>query len=101
MTITCNTELTIDDLQEILTRVCNASKNWFNFGLGLGLNFNALTDIRIHGDDKTCLREMIAGYLQSKGSLTWTKLCTALRMPTVAREDVASEIEKFLSSIVH
>ena len=78
----------------------SASPNWFNLGLALELSYTDLANFRdmYRGDNDVCLREALARRLQSGGLLTWGGICTALRSSTVARNDVAVEIEEYVGS---
>ncbi len=46
-----------------------------------------------HGDNQTCLREMLASCLKTS-TLTYSKICQSLRAPTVERNDVAKAVEE-------
>ncbi len=95
-----DTVLTLSDLLEVYEKVRSASPNWFNFGLALELSYTDLTYFRetYRGDNEVCLREVLVRRLQSGDPLTWGGVCTALRHSTVARSDVAEEIEEILQS---
>ena len=98
----CNTDtvLSISNLFEVCEKVRSASPNWFYLGLALKLSYTDLTNIegKCRGDNDVCLREALARRLQSGGPLTWRGICTALRSSTVARNDVAVEIEEYVGS---
>ena len=80
-------------------KVRSASPNWFDLGLVLKLSYTDLANFRdTYREKYECLREALAHRLQSGGSLTWEGICTALRHPTVARNDVAEKIEEYFES---
>ena len=83
-------------LQDVYTITSDASSQWFNLGLALGLSHNDLSALsdKHRGDCDVCLREMLARRLQSSPQLTWEIVCSALRQTTVDRYDVAENIEE-------
>lgn len=68
----------------------------------LQLHSETLECIKIKngGDHVTCLREMLKSRLQTIGSLTWRHLCACLRSSTVARKNVAAEIEEQITGVL-
>lgn len=86
--------LDLNDLPKINEKLKNASPKWFELGLALHVDYNTLENIQtqMHFDNAKCLREMLATRLKSGAPLTWDILRTALRNPTVGRNDVASQI---------
>ena len=86
--------LSIEDLNIVLAETVNASSQWFNLGLALGLDYNILSDIKqSNQDNQACLREMLASCLHLN-NLSWAGLCSGLEHPTVRRRDVASRIRE-------
>ncbi|XP_064402664.1 uncharacterized protein LOC135348400 isoform X9 [Halichondria panicea] len=89
--------LTGADIQTIRDSLKNASKDWFDLGLALGMNITDLKDIEDqHANNKRRLTEMVGKRLEvtdPEHPMTWPYICDCLRRPTVARNDVAKEIE--------
>ncbi|XP_064407245.1 uncharacterized protein LOC135352042 isoform X4 [Halichondria panicea] len=89
--------LTGDDIQAIRESLKNASKDWFNLGLAFGVKINVLENIEDdyrHNDRR--LMKVVAKRLEvtdPEHPMTWPYICECLRRPTVARNDVAEEIE--------
>ncbi len=94
---TCNfvgSILTLNDLPSVYKNLINATGNWFNLGLDLGLHFYTLQNISDkYRDNQTCLRDMLAARLNT-ATLTYSEICHSLRSPTVNRNDVAEAIEE-------
>ena len=86
----------MSDLGRVYTKLYNARAKWFDVGLALGMNFETLKSIEKEQlkNQSDCLREMLAHCIQSGCSLTWAKLCSCLRHPTVERIDLAEIIEQ-------
>ena len=66
---------------------------WFDLGLALGLNYNALKKIETEQRDNIdkCLREMLAIWLQQKvGDPSWSRLKSALE--SIEEKELADEI---------
>ncbi|XP_064387346.1 uncharacterized protein LOC135335731 [Halichondria panicea] len=87
--------LTGDDILTICENLRSASKDWFNLGLALGVKFYELENIRDRSTDNVCrLTMIVAKRLEvTHPPMTWPYICECLRKPTVARNDVAEEIE--------
>ncbi|XP_064407367.1 uncharacterized protein LOC135352115 isoform X2 [Halichondria panicea] len=89
--------LTGADIQIIRDSLKNASKDWFDLGLALGMNITDLKDIEDqHASNKRRLTEMVVKRLEvtdPEHPMTWPYICECLRRPTVERNDVAEEIE--------
>ncbi len=86
--------LTINDLQHVYEKLHeSASPHWFNLGLALGLSHSVLTNIKSkhHGDNVSCLREMLAMLLCTQ-HVTWSLLSDALKAPTVNLTNLADSI---------
>ncbi|XP_064407679.1 uncharacterized protein LOC135352420 [Halichondria panicea] len=89
--------LTGDDIQAIRESLKNASKDWFDLGLAFGVKINVLENIEDdyrHNDRR--LMKVVAKRLEvtdPEHPMTWPYICECLRRPTVARNDVAEEIE--------
>ena len=84
------------DLGRVYTKLYDARAKWFDVGLALDINFETLKSIEKEQlkNQSDCLREMLAHCIQSGCSLTWAKLCSCLRHPTVERVDLAEMIEQ-------
>ncbi len=83
------------DLQSVYEKVIKTAKNWFNLGLALDLDHDTLDNIKDdYHRNKDCLREMLAARLKTGPPLTYSEICSGLRVPTVERNDVAEAIEK-------
>ncbi len=72
---------------------------WDDLGEVLGLPHHEVQSIEVNcsKDVKKCLKEVIAKWLEGKGSgepPSWLSLCQALRDPLVSRPDVASSIKR-------
>ncbi len=87
--------LTGDDILIICDSLNNASNDWFNLGLALGMKFTGLKNIQDqYSDNNRRLTEVVGKRLQvTDPPMTWPYICECLRRPTVARNDVAEEIE--------
>ena len=81
-------------MNSVYEKLIKAAEDWFNLGLSLGMRHHTLRNIiDKHGDNQTCLREMLASHLKTS-SLTYSKICQSLRAPTVERNDVAKAVEE-------
>ena len=89
--------LTGDDILTICEKLRSASKNWFNLGLALGVNYYELEIIQDrYQDNNRRLMKVVARRLEvidPEHPMTWPYICECLRRPTVERNDVAEEIE--------
>ena len=89
--------LTGDDILTICENLRSASKNWFNLGLALGVNYYEMENIQDrYQDNDRRLMKVVARRLEvtdPEHPMTWPYICECLRRPTVARNDVAEEIE--------
>ncbi len=89
--------LTKDDIQTICESLNIASKDWFNLGLALGVKISHLENIEDeYRRNQRRLMKMVAKRLEvtdPEHPMTWPYICECLRRPTVARNDVAEEIE--------
>ncbi len=84
--------LTIYDLQQVCEKLESASPKWFELGLALDLTHPDLTNIKQHnGDNKRCLREMLAMLLETK-RVTWSLLSDGLKKSTVGLYILADTI---------
>ncbi len=91
-------ELNCDDLSDIKSNLYNARSKWEDIGLSLNIDLETLTCVKSLNRERhdDCLQEMLAHRLQATPSLTWRMLCECLRCPTVARNNVAVEIEDWI-----
>ena len=89
--------LTRDDILTICEGLKNASKDWFDLGLALGVKNNDLENIEDdYRHNKRRLMKMVTKRLEvtdPEHPMTWPYICECLRRPTVERNDVAEEIE--------
>ena len=87
--------LTGDDVLIICDSLNNASNDWFNLGLALGMKITDLEDIEdAYRHNQRRLMKMVGKRLQvTEPPMTWPYICECLRRPTVERNDVAEEIE--------
>ena len=92
--------LTQEDTSTVYSKLLNARTKWFSIGQTLKVDIETLQSIsdRHRDDPDKCLLEMIV-YSLKAFSLTWRDLCDCLRSPTVARNDVAEEIESDLKGV--
>ena len=87
-----------DHFKEVYDQLFLARNQWYNIGLSLKLDNATLKQIenKCHGSNDQALRDMLDhGFSKS---LTWEKLCAALRSRTVERNDRAEAIEKYVRS---
>ncbi len=87
--------LTGDDVLIICDSLNNASNDWFNLGLALGMKITDLEDIEdAYRHNQRRLLKMVGKRLQvTEPPMTWAYICECLRRPTVECNDVAEEIE--------
>ena len=89
--------LTGDDILTICENLRSASKNWFNLGLALGVNYYEMENIQDrYQDNDRRLMKVVAKRLEvtdPEHPITWPYICECLRRPTVERNDVAEQIE--------
>ncbi len=81
---------------DIKLSLFKARSKWEDIGLSLNIDPETLTCIKSNNREchDVCLQNMVTHRLQAvTPSLTWRMLCECLRCPTVARNDVAVEIE--------
>ncbi len=87
--------LTENDIHSICEKLKSASKDWFNLGLALGVQFSELKNIEDqYYDNVRRLTEVVGKRLESthaKHPVTWPYICECLR--SLKRDDVANEIE--------
>ena len=96
--------LTGDDVLTICESLNNASNDWFNLGLALGMKFAGLKNIQDrYSDNNRRLTEVVGKRLQvTDPPMTWPYICECLRRPTIERNDVAEEIEdKYVTAFAH
>ncbi len=90
--------LTGADILIICESLKNASKDWFNLGLALGIMYTDLKNIEDqYPDNNRRLTEMVGKRLEvtdPEHPMTWPYICECLWSPTVQRNDVAEEIEQ-------
>ena len=87
-----------DHFDEVYEKLFPARNCWYNIGLRLKVDNETLKQIegKCRGDSEQALRDMLTqGFSKS---LTWSKLCVALRSGIVKRNDRAEAIEKYVES---
>ena len=68
---------------------------WFELGLALGIPVATLGDIKCHTHcNKDGLIRMLAHWLESSPSRTWSDICNGLKSCTVKHDVLANTIEK-------
>ena len=73
----------------------SAANKWFDLGVVLGINYDKLKNIKSDNNSVVeCLSEMLAHWLQTSPSRTWTDICNGLRSDTVQLIVLADKIEK-------
>ena len=88
-------QLCIDDLQDVFSLLINAEKSWFCLGLTLHVKLGTLEGIRSKescNTDRLC--EMLAHWLRSSSSRTWSDIYNGLRSDTVKQDVLADKIEE-------
>lgn len=96
-------DLVPDNLAKVRNLLWDASPDWFDLGLELGIN---QTSLRIIGHDnhdvvKRCFTDMLSEWLKMIDPLpSWEALISALRQPSVGRKDVAKVVEKEIGTSV-
>ena len=80
----------------IVDTVHTLTAKWFNFGLALGLSFNALDQIESNHpkDSLRCLTEVIKTWLRNNPQSSWQELASALSSPSVNEFALAAKIAK-------
>ncbi len=90
--------LTGVDILIICESLKNASKDWLNLGLALGIMYTDLKNIEDqYSDNNRRLIEMVGKRLEvtdPEYPMTWPYICECLRSPTVQRNDVAEKIDQ-------
>lgn len=83
----------------MLSVVNGAKREWYNIGLGIGVDMDFLDDLESEHskDHSVCLRKMLQHRVQ-KGGLTLSILCEGLRGDLVSRSDLADKLEKMFSA---
>ncbi len=92
-------KLKLDDLLDIKINLLKARSKWEDIGLSLNIDPETLKCIKsLHRErHDVCLQQVLTHRLQAiTPSLTWRVLCECLRCPTVARNDVAVEVEDWI-----
>ncbi len=88
-------QLCIDDLQNVFSLLIKATNDWYELGLALGIQVDALEGIDSNrNSDKARLREMLTHWLRSSPSRTWSDICNGLRSDTVKQINLADKIEE-------
>jgi hypothetical protein len=77
--------LTIEDLREVQNTIWEARTEWYNIGLGLGLNQGSLSAIQYNNRRcEDCFRIMLSEWLKKIDPRpTWSALAEALESPSV------------------
>ncbi len=95
-------QLYIEDLQDVYSLLFKKSKDWFELGLALGIQVDILEGIKFNENRLNVqFREMLAYWLRSSPSRTWSDICNGLRSDTVQQYLLADTIEgKYKGSYV-
>ena len=95
-------QLGTNDLQDVFSQLVEATKDWFDMGLALGIKVDILEGIKSNENyDKARLREMLTHWLRSSPSRTWSDICNGLRSDTVQQGNLADKIEeKYKGTII-
>ena len=93
-------DLISGNLGKVQTVVWKARSQWFNLGLGLGIDQDTLKMLkRQYPDENDCFREMLSEWLKSVEP-SWEELLAALSQPPVGYKQLAKKIAgKFNISI--
>lgn len=84
-------KLTITDLQEVRELLFSIRTKWYDIGVELKLDIEALENIKCQYDDRgDCLREMLKIWLKSV-TPTWKLLAAALGGKIINEQDLAKE----------
>ena len=89
-------QLSKEDFYSVYNWLYEVRNRWPDIGLALEMNYTDIHAIECdHKNDcKAALRDMLYKLFDSKKPLTWNKICSALRQPTVGQACLAEEIEK-------
>ena len=88
-------QLFIKDLQEVFSQLMDAINDWCELGLALSIQISTLEDIESNKNcNKARLREMLAHWLRTSPSRTWSDLCKGLRSDTVKQYVLADTIDE-------
>ena len=93
----CAVELDSNNLPKVVTLTWSARLEWFNLGLGLGIDKTTLEVIRHDNHDKVkpCFREMLSEWLKMVDPRpSWERLVIALQDPSIGCGDLVGHIEK-------
>ena len=81
-------------MQDVFSLLINAEKCWFYLGLALQIKPGTLEGIESNkNSDKDRLCEMLAHWLRSSSSRTWSDICNGLKSETVKQDVLADTIE--------
>ena len=98
-----DTPLTTNDLKDVYEALFNVRTKWYDIGLELDVDPETLKSVsrKQREDDDDCLKEMLLFRLKFTFAfpcvLTWKLIIDSLRAKIVARNDVANEVEQWLS----
>jgi len=85
-----------DDLADVQRKLLAATTKWYNLGLELGQRASTLDciDVKYRSDPSTCFRQVLKLWLNGVDpSPTWQAMVKALNSSTVAKYQLAKEIE--------
>lgn len=88
-------------LNTVRNAIHDARTKWYDIGLELKVPQPTLKSIESkYGEDKICLREVVAVWLKTSDHATWESLVDALRTRVVDEARLAAELEaKYCSEI--
>lgn len=84
------------NLPKLINLLVNASPEWFDLGLQLGVNQTTLRVIKQDNHDVTkhCFRDMLSEWLKMVDPLpSWEVLIAALKLPSVGHKNLAKTVE--------
>ena len=92
--------LSVDDLAAVQRKIFAVRTEWYNLGLELGQRPSTLDSIAVQysSDPSQCFRQVLKVWLKGVDPRpTWQAMVNALKSPTVARPQVAEQIQTELS----
>ena len=99
----CAVDLVPGNLSQLQILTLDAQPKWFNLGLALGVDHTKLKTIEadFRYSVERCFLEMLSTWLHmSSPELSWERLITALKQPTVGLDGLAKRIEELLGIAV-
>ena len=89
------TNLTVDDLGQVLEEIVDVSAQWYPLGLQLQVRVGTLDRIQTQfPDPRRQLLEMLKTWLTTGDNTSWRNLIDALRSRSVGESQLASVLER-------